>query len=628
MSKFATVRNRALVWGSVVLLAASAAGQTRVDWRHVGNSAVDLGLAGLASGPVDRVWYSNGGIRIRTALGPIFETSDYDSWRGLPASTLVPDVVAQTAPAVPEDRSQIRVAPSDALRVYAFAQFVYRSDDGGKHWENLTSFKGSSIIGDGLRDLAVAPGNADEITVAGGAGVYRSVDGGRSWHGLNDSLPNLPGPRLLSVPGALIQVELADGLVIEWQAGERRAWTVSPNDTARYEAALREFLSQSLGATVTAVAVRGNYVYAGDVNGRLSVSSDGFATWLHSPDPRRGRVNEIWVDPQDGRVALAVFASRPNALVLEPQTVLHTINAGQGWDTVSGGLPAASISGVTADRAANAVYIASDVGVFATSMSLATLGARPLWTMVPGLPGARVSDVRLDEGMTQLWATVEGSGLYATLAPHRLSDPLVVSAADLVSRAAAPGSLLSVAGARVVSATAGGQDVPVLAANDTESQLQLPFTLTGTNLALAIRGPQGSRELAPIPLQAVAPGIFEVDGSPLLLDADRGVMLDGMNPARSRMRVQVMTAGLGRVRPDWPAGTPAPADNTPQVVAPVSAYWNREPVEVLRAVLAPGFTGVYLVEFEVPVQLQYGVSELYIQVNGQESNRVRVYSEP
>jgi uncharacterized protein (TIGR03437 family) len=63
-------------------------------------------------------------------------------------------------------------------------------------------------------------------------------------------------------------------------------------------------------------------------------------------------------------------------------------------------------------------------------------------------------------------------------------------------------------------------------------------------------------------------------------------------------------------------------------VAPVTAYWNREPVEVLRAVLAPGFTGVYLVEFEVPVQLQYGVSELYIQVNGQESNRVRVYSEP
>jgi uncharacterized protein (TIGR03437 family) len=45
-------------------------------------------------------------------------------------------------------------------------------------------------------------------------------------------------------------------------------------------------------------------------------------------------------------------------------------------------------------------------------------------------------------------------------------------------------------------------------------------------------------------------------------------------------------------------------------------------------VLAPGYTGVYLVEIEVPVLLQYGMSELSLQVNGQESNRVRVYSEP
>jgi uncharacterized protein (TIGR03437 family) len=152
--------------------------------------------------------------------------------------------------------------------------------------------------------------------------------------------------------------------------------------------------------------------------------------------------------------------------------------------------------------------------------------------------------------------------------------------------------------------------------------------VAGSNFSLSIRNAQGVRELASIPVQAVAPAIFEVDGTPLLMDADRGVMLDRMNPARSRMRVQILAAGLGRVRPDWPAGTPAPLDNTPQVVAPVAVLWNREPVDVLRAVLAPGYTGVYLVEIEVPAMLQYGLSELSIQVNGQESNRVRVYSEP
>jgi uncharacterized protein (TIGR03437 family) len=169
----------------------------------------------------------------------------------------------------------------------------------------------------------------------------------------------------------------------------------------------------------------------------------------------------------------------------------------------------------------------------------------------------------------------------------------------------------------------------VLAASDTESQLQLPFTLTGSNVTLAIRGAQGVRNLGTLPLQAVAPGIsVDVDGSPFVMDADRGVMLDGMNRARSRMRLQILAEGLGRVRPDWPAGVPAPLDNAPQVVAPVTVYWNREAVDVLRAVLAPGYTGVYLVEIEVPVQLQYGMSELFLSVNGQESNRVRVYSEP
>ncbi len=627
MSRFATVL------GPIVLLALSAPvfGQLRPDWRHVGNSAVELGLADLATGPVDRVWYSANGtsLRIRTGLGRNFETADFDTWQALPLDAVVPAAPQESAPVLPEDGARVRIAPRDLLRIYAFGRFVYRSDDGGRHWENITGYKGASIVGDGLRDLAVSPVNADEITVASGAGVFRSLDGGRSWHGLNASLPNLPGPRLLSVPAGPSgpQIELAGGLVLEWLAGERRAWSVSTNDTARFEYELRRSLSEVLGAAVTAVVVRDKVVYAGDVNGRVSVSSDGLQTWLHSTDPRRGRVNALWVDPTDWRIAVAVFASRPG-LALEPQTVLHTISGGGGWDTVSTNLPDVSINGVTADRASNTVYIAADSGVYFGSLDLGTFGAQPVWTALSGLPSARVSDVRLDAGQTQIWAALDGLGLYATLAPHRLSDPRVVSAADLLSRAAAPGTVFSVAGARVSSATAGGVSVPVLYATDSESQIQIPFNVPGSNLALSITGPQGRRDFPPIPMQTTSPAIYQVDGAPLLRDADRGVMLDGMNPARSRMRVQIMAAGLGRVRPDWPAGSPAPADNTPQVVAPVTAYLDREPVEVLRAVLAPGYIGVYLVEIELPVILQYGMAELYIQVAGQESNRVRVYIEP
>ena len=33
-----------------------------VDWRRIGNSVVDEALAGLASGPVSRIWYGPGGV--------------------------------------------------------------------------------------------------------------------------------------------------------------------------------------------------------------------------------------------------------------------------------------------------------------------------------------------------------------------------------------------------------------------------------------------------------------------------------------------------------------------------------------------------------------------------------------
>jgi uncharacterized protein (TIGR03437 family) len=49
---------------------------------------------------------------------------------------------------------------------------------------------------------------------------------------------------------------------------------------------------------------------------------------------------------------------------------------------------------------------------------------------------------------------------------------------------------------------------------------------------------------------------------------------------------------------------------------------------VTRAVLAPGYIGFYLIEIIVPKIVNYGPAELYIDVDGTSSNRVRVYIEP
>ena len=627
MGNLATVKVTGAVLALTLILAPEARAQARnPNWRHVGNGLIDLQLAGLAGGPVERVWYvENSRLRVLLENGRVFETSDFEGWSQV-AGAAPPAVVSGFSATLPEPGARARNPSTPSPRVYAFGEFVYRSDDSGRHWENTTGYRGESFIGKGVHDLAVSPGNENEISAATGAGVFRSLDGGRTWHGLNEGLPNLPAGKLLSVPAADrgVQMELPGALALEWQPGERTSWKPTGNGSPQQDADLRQQLESELGPAVTAVARGGGFLYAGLSDGRIAVSSGN--VWTISPADGRGAVNAFWIDAVDPRFALAVFATSEHGPQATPARVMRTINAGT-WDNVSSNLPDAGVTGVTADRSSNVVYVATAEGLFTARFSLTTLGAAPVWTPIGGLPAdARVADVRLDSGGIQLWAAIEGLGVYATLAPHRLDDPRVVSSADLLARPAAPGALFTVAGARLESASAGGVRVPVLAAADTESQIQIPFEATGASLTLAMTGSSGSQVTTPLLLNTTAPGIVvDIDGSPLLLDADRGVRLDGANPARSRMRVQVLATGLGKVRPDWPAGMLPPPDNLPEVVAPVRAYLDREPIEVIRAVLAPAYVGFYLVEIAIPMLINSGASELYIEAGGQASNRVRVF---
>ena len=115
---------------------------------------------------------------------------------------------------------------------------------------------------------------------------------------------------------------------------------------------------------------------------------------------------------------------------------------------------------------------------------------------------------------------------------------------------------------------------------------------------------------------------------PLVLNAETGLVLDPGTPARSGTRLQILATGLGRVQPEWPTGLPAPIENAPRVVTPVQAYLEREPLEVTRATLAPGYVGMYLVEVQLPAIVNRGTAELYIEAQNHQSNRIRIYLEP
>lgn len=597
--------------GTVAVLSAQ-----NPDWRRAGTEVIDLKLASPASGRVDRVWYGAGGERLfaRVQSGLVFETADFETWR-IAAVAAQASEAAEGAATLPEPGAQIRSAGmAAAARLYAFGDAVYQSEDSGKSWRNVSHYQGESILGPGFADLAVSPRDPDDVTVANQAGVWRSLDGGLTWSGLNENLPNLPVRKLYQA-GARLRIGLEGGSEAVWLPGQKVAWAPAAGEFARRDMAARTTVGSIVGARITALADSGDFLYAGSEAGRIWSSADRGRNWQVQPlGDASGEVTAVFTAPDEPRVALAAMGSR----------VYRTFNGGLFWDDITANLSGAGeVRGLVADVASGAIYAATRSGVFLTYVDLRGGAAASSWTRLAGLPAqAQPWDVKLGEGGHQLYVALDGAGVFATLAPHRMRDPRVINAADQSARAAAPGSLLTIVGATVGSARVGNLEAPVLGASAGESQIQVPFEASPGTPGLSLALASGRRDMA-LPVAAASPAIFlDRDGSPMLVDADRGVLLEPGTPARAGSRLQILATGLGRVTPQWPTGTPAPAENTPRVVAPVRVFVDRVPVEVTRATLAPGFIGFYLVEVVLPDTVNNGPAELYIEAAGQASGRV------
>jgi uncharacterized protein (TIGR03437 family) len=583
--------------------------QTTPVWSRIGSYSINAGLAGPASGPVKSVWYSAGGsqLLVQTQSGRVFTTTDFQNWKLNTSDPVPPPLTKPTARARPE--AGVQVGTTSGTRRYSVTQEnVYGSDD-GRIWVNLTGFNGQSIIGEGFSALAVSPSNPMDITAANRSGVWRSLDGGLSWQGLNEGLPNLDARSLAGQR----TVVLADATLASVTAGK---WT--PADGLAPDSVLRATLAAKYGIAATAAAQSGSAIYAGTAVGALIVADEGGGRRSYAI-PGAGAIDRIWVDPGASQAALAASGAK----------LYRTTNGGLFWDEVTGTLAAGAIHGIAADNSASVVYLATDLGVFSGRLSLNAADQAPAtWNSVSrDLPIAAAWDARLNVDGT-LTVLLDGYGVYETPAPHRAQAPRIVNGADMSDRAAAPGSLISVLGANVKQASSGRNVYPVLVASDQSSQLQVPFEVAPGTLQLAVTG-DGGFWMAPLNVKEAAPAIFvDADGTPMIQDAASGLVIDAGTPLRAGAVVQVLATGLGRVTPDWPTGVPAPVDSPPAVVAPVAAFLDGTPVRVTRATLAPTFVGNYLVELEIPAFVNRGASELRIVVNGEESNRVKLYLEP
>ena len=478
------------------------------------------------------------------------------------------------------------------------------------------------MIGFGQRSVAVSPANPDQVVVANQFGVWRTMDGGMSWLGLNELLPNLRVQRILSTPSGTAGTRvLIDGMGTMELAPGNSIWQPVEDRTAEIDAARLKAYSDRTGAAITAYARAERTVYAGTSDGHILISrDDGLSFSPTDTENARGPVERIFVDPARPNVALAALGGP------DLPHVLKTVNSGGWWDALDSNLPNAPVHAITGERAAGAVYIASDRGVFWAQVDLDNAGSPNVnWiSLSDSLPeGAGATDVKLDPAGIQLYVAVEGYGVYAAAAPHRQRSLRLVNAADFSTRPAAPGSLVSVIGGRVTSARGGNLNYPVLAAADDASQIQVPFDAVGPNVMLALATGRGNVRLG-MQVQAVSPAIFVGnDGTPILQDAATGLLLDARKAAHPGARLLVSATGLGKVSPEWPAGMPASVENPPAVSADIRAFVNGAPVPVTRATLAGGFIGFYVIEIQLPAINNSGPAELYITADGVESNRVQ-----
>jgi uncharacterized protein (TIGR03437 family) len=603
----ARITRRWLGTTALLSLAAAASAQNSTPaWHRIAGTTLNEGLSGPAAGPVSALWYApgTGALLAQTASGRIFETSDFTHWK-LNTSAAAPSLSSTLrTPALPESGAKLQ---SSSTRLYATGTTnLYASEDSGRTWLNLTGFNNRSVIGSGFTALAIPATRPQELAAANQYGVWRSLDGGLSWHSLNEDLPNLIVRKLIDRR----TIELADGTLAISSAG---AW--SPNTAADPETAFIAKLNGSFTAAVKTTTI----TYAGAADGRLLASRDEGATWSESNKIATSGIARIWVDADRPEVALAASGAR----------LLRTINGGLFWDDVTGTSPGAQIHGIAADRSASVVYIATDRGVFTASLSLNDAGpAVATWQSVSaGLPAAPAWDVLLNADNT-LTVALDGYGVFETQAPHRSRRVRVVNAADMSDRAAAPGSLVSVLNASISRVTANGSAYPVIAASEQNSQLQIPFETPVGTLSLSLES-AGNRWSVPLQVKEAAPAIFvDAEGAPLLLDGASGLVMDPGIAITASSTIQVLATGLGKVSPEWPSGVPAPLDAPPIVTGFVTAFLDGTPVTVNKATLAPGYVGYYMVELQIPAIVNRGANELRIVMNGEESNRVKVFLEP
>lgn len=224
----------------------------------------------------------------------------------------------------------------------------------------------------------------------------------------------------------------------------------------------------------------------------------------------------------------------------------------------------------------------------------------------------------------------------STPKPAILSGGLVNAAS--YTQPVAPGSLLSIFGTNLAlttvtaasvplplalggsSVTINGIPAPLFTVSPGQINIQVPFEIT-PGMAQVTITVGGQSDTQQVPVAAVAPGVFTIDGVRILAPgiAHRGDILT------------LFLTGQGPLSQTVPTGAPPAASavaQLPQIVEPVGITIGGVPAPVLFAGVPSGLVGIAQINFEVPRDAALGDQPLIVGVGDQQAKAVIVTINP
>jgi uncharacterized protein (TIGR03437 family) len=179
-----------------------------------------------------------------------------------------------------------------------------------------------------------------------------------------------------------------------------------------------------------------------------------------------------------------------------------------------------------------------------------------------------------------------------------------------------------------VSVTVGGVSAPLFYVSSTQINFQAPFEIAAGATTIVVHRGDAQSVARPISVIPLSPGIFTSagtgTGTPIIVHVLDYSAVTPQNPAHAGEFLAIYCTGLGVPVTPVRSGDAAPPSAMP--VAPlVQVVDDSRGVTAVYAGLAPGYAGLYQVNFRVPVDDTPGTKLLYVSMVGLASNQVPLY---